>query len=340
MLFKYQVSKKIFLVFLVVAVIVSCEKEKEIKIGFLIDSFATARWQKDKLFFEEKVKSLGGQVLVKSAEGNELTQYNQAIELIEQGVDVLVVVATNTITAAAIVREAHKSNVKVIAYARIIKNCDLDYYISFNVEKIGELQADYVTKRIPQGKLVLLNGDIADINAVKEYNGIMNVLKPLIDSKKTEIIYSGFMDSWSPIDAEFTLNEIIKLKGKSFDAVLVANDGMASGVIKVLKENNLTGKVIVTGLDAEAIACKRILEGEQNMTVYMSIKELATHSAELAMQLARNEKITSILTKVSNGRNDIPTLILDPEIVEKENIESTVIADGFLTMEEIEKSID
>lgn len=338
MLFKFQVSKKILYFLFLVLIVFSCEKEKEIKIGFLIDSFATARWQKDKLFFEEKVKSLGGEVLVKSADGNDLTQYNQAIELIEQGVDVLVVVATNSNTAAAIVREAHKSNVKVIAYARIIKNCDLDYYISFNVEKIGELQAEYVTKRIPQGKLVILNGDIADINAVKEYNGIMNILKPLVDSKKTDIIYSGFMDSWSHMDAEFTMNEIIKLKGKAFDAVLVANDGMATGVIKVLKENNLSGKVIVTGLDAEAIACKRILEGEQSMTVYMSIKELATRSAELAMQLARNEQITSILNKVNNGRNDIPTLILDPKIVEKDNIESTVIADGFLSMDEINQA--
>jgi D-xylose transport system substrate-binding protein len=338
MVLKFKVFKKCLYLLIIALIVFSCDKEKDIKIGFLIDSFATARWQKDKLFFEDKIKSLGGEVIVKSADGNDLTQYNQAIELIEQGVDVLVVVATNSNTAAAIVREAHKSNVKVIAYARIIKNCDLDYYISFNVEKIGELQAEFVTKRIPQGKIVLLNGDIADINAVKEYNGIMNVLKPLVDSKKTDIIYSGFMDSWSPLDAEFTMNEIIKLKGKTFDAVLVANDGMASGVIKVLKENNLTGKVLVTGLDAEAIACKRIIEGEQSMTVYMSIKELATNSAILAMQLARNEKITSILTKVNNGRNDIPTLILDPKIVEKENIEFTVVQDGFLTMDEINQA--
>ena len=333
-----RMHKKLVAVFLILFIFISCKEEKVVKIGFLMDSFAVARWQKDKIFFEEKVKSLGGEVVVKAADGNELTQYNQAIELIDQGVDVLVVVATNTNTAAAIVREAHKKNIKVIAYARIINNCDLDYYTTFNVEKIGELQAEYITKQIPNGKFVLINGDIADINAVKEYNGVMMVLEPAVNAKKIEIIYSGFMDSWSPIDAEFTMNEIINLKGKDFDAVIVANDGLATAVIKVLRENNLSGKVLVTGLDAEAIACKRILSGEQSMTVYMPIKELANQSAELAMQLAKKQKITAKMGTKNNGRNEVATLFLDPVAVFKENVESTVIADGFLTMEEIEQA--
>ncbi|MFN8255822.1 MAG: substrate-binding domain-containing protein [Bacteroidales bacterium] len=334
-----RIKKLIFILFALIIVAIGCkEEEKKVKIGFLMDSFAVARWKRDFSFFEERVKKLGGDVVVKSADGNDLTQLNQAIELLDQEVDILVVVAVNSNTAAAIVREAHKRSVKVIAYARIINNCDLDYYTTFNVEKIGELQANFITSRIPNGRFILINGDIADINAVKEYNGVRKVLDPMVDSKKAKIIYSGFMDSWSGDEAAFTVNEIIGLYGKNFDAIFVANDGMAKNVIEVLRQKNLAGKVLVTGLDAEAGACRMILSGEQSMTVYMSIKQLAYKSAELAMEVARKSSVSEKLGKINNGRNDIPSLMLDPVAVDKDNLETTVIADGFLTMEEIQNS--
>ena len=141
----------LYFIFVFLFVLCSCDNKKEKTVGFLIDSFATARWQKDRTYFESRVKELGGTAIVKSADGNDVTQYNQAIELIGQGINVLVVVATNSNTAAAIVREAHKKDVKVIAYARIINNCELDYLVTFNVEKIGELQINYVTTKIPKG---------------------------------------------------------------------------------------------------------------------------------------------------------------------------------------------
>ena len=125
---------------------------------------------------------------------------------------------------------------------------------------------------------------------------------------------------------------------KDVDAFIVANDGMAGGVISVLKEFDLAGKIPVTGLDAEARACKRILNDEQSMSVYMSIKELAYTSADLAMQVASGAKIDYELVGISNGRIDVPSIILDPIAVDKNNIESTVIAEGYLTMSEINAS--
>ncbi|MEN8119221.1 MAG: substrate-binding domain-containing protein [Bacteroidota bacterium] len=330
---------KIIISILVFANLISCTEQKtNLTIGFLVDSFETARWQKDKKYFIEKVKEMGGKVIVKSANGDEALQYSQAMELIEQGVKVLVVVATNANTAAAIVRDAHKKNVKVIAYARIIKNCDLDYFITFNVEKIGELQADYVLNLVPKGNYVLINGDKSDVNAIIEHNGVMNSLKPEIDNENIKLIYDGYIEAWSPKDAEFTMNKVIKLCDEKIDAVIVGNDGMAGGVYSALANQGLSGEVLITGLDAEAIACKRILNGDQAMTVYMSIKELAYANAELAIQLVKNQKITEELSFINNGRIDVPSIILEPQIVDKSNIESTVIAEEFLTMEEIDKS--
>jgi len=105
-----------------------------------------------------------------------------------------------------------------------------------------------------------------------------------------------------------------------------------------LANYGLSGEVLITGLDAEAIACKRILSGDQAMTVYMSIKKLAYTNAELAVKLAKNQNISEQLSFINNGRIDVPSIILEPQAIDKSNIESTVIAEEFLSMEEIENS--
>ncbi|RLD73230.1 MAG: hypothetical protein DRJ10_18070 [Bacteroidetes bacterium] len=324
---------------LILIFFISCTEQKsDLKIGFLVDSFEISRWQKDRKYFIEKVNELGAEVIVKSANGDDAVQYSQALELIEQGVKVLVVVATNTNTAAAIVRDAHKKDVKVIAYARVIKNCDLDYLITFNVEKIGELQADYILNKVPKGNYVLINGDKSDINAIIEHDGVMKSLKPQIENGNIKLIYDTYIEAWSPKDAEFTMNKVIELSDEKIDAVIVGNDGMAGGVYSALANYGLSGEVFITGLDAEAIACKRILNGDQAMTVYMSIRKLAYANAELAVTLAKNKEIKEKLSFINNGRIDVPSIVLEPQAVDKSNIESTVIAEEFLTMEEIENS--
>ncbi|OQX98904.1 MAG: hypothetical protein B6I20_10505 [Bacteroidetes bacterium 4572_117] len=330
---------KYLLILVLISIFVSCTEQKSgLKIGFLVNSFETARWQKDKKYFTEKVKELGAEVILKSANGDENLQHAQALELIDQGVRVLVIVAANSNTAAAIVRDAHKKNVKVIAYARIIKNCDLDYLITFDVKKIGELQADYILNKIPKGNYVLINGDKSDINAVIEHSGVMKSLKPEIDNGNIKLIYDGYIEAWSPKDAEYTMTKVIEMCDEKIDAVIVGNDGMAGAVYSALANYGLSGKVLITGLDAEAIACKRILNGDQAMTVYMSIKKLAYANAELAVTLAKKQKVSKQLSFINNGRIDVPSIILEPQIVDKNNIESTVVAEGFLTMEEINKN--
>ena len=135
------------------------------------------------------------------------------------------------------------------------------------------------------------------------------------------------------------MKKIIEFSDEDIDAVIVGNDGMATGVYETLKEYGMNKKVLLTGLDAEPIALKRILNGDQSMTVYMSIKKLAYAAAELAMQIAKNNKQVNMqnFTTINNGRKDVPAMIIEPQVVDKNNIESTVIKEGFVTMEEIEK---
>ncbi len=294
-----------------------------------MESFSASRWVQDKRFFEQKINELGAEVIVRSSDGNAATQYKQAIELMNEGIDVLVVIASNADNAALIVREAHKREIKVIAYDRLINNCNLDYYIAFDGEYVGALQANYALARKPKGNYVLIAGDRSDNTAVLTRKGQLEALKNDIEDNSISIIYDIYVEAWSPEEAAFEFEKAYQLSNKPIDAVLVGNDGMASGVIKVLEKYNLTGKVIVTGLDAELDACRRILDGTQSMTVYTSIRDIAFSAAELAVTIAQKKKPKNKFISWYNGRVKVPAIMLKPIAVDKENLDEVVIKDNF-----------
>ncbi len=313
----------------------SCTEQKsKFKIGILIHSLDVPRYKKEKIHFEEKIAELGGECIVKSANGDESLQYNQAMEMINEGVDLLVVIPSNGNTAAAIVREAHNKGIKVIAYDRLIKNCDLDFYLAFDADKVGELLGQYVIKKVPHGNYVLLNGDKADESSVQYYNSTMKVLQPHIDANEINIVYSGFMDDWSGVNAAFYTNKILEFGNTKIDVIISPYDGLSDGIISVLKDEGLVDSILVTGQDAEIAACHRIMNNEQSMTIYNPVKHLAYKCIEIAVQILKNEKIAD-LKYTNNGRIDVPSILLDPIAVDKNNLESTIVADGFLGMDEI-----
>ncbi len=308
----------------------STKDNKRFTVGFLFHDFDVPRWDRERKIFEEKIIELGGEVIVKSAGKNAILQRNQAIELIEKGVKALVVIPVDA-SSAEIVRIAHDKGVKVISYAGLIPNCDLDYHVEFDSRSVGKLQAEYLLKKVPQGKYVLIN---ADNNSSPFYLGAIETLQPYIDNNQIEIVYSAFIEGWSPVRAAFYTNKIIEFSNVNIDAFLVVNDGMAGGVNKILKKRNLHEGVFITGQDADLAGCARILNGDQNMTVYKPSKLIASQCAVLISKIIRGEKIEG-LSIMNNGRKDVPTLFVEPVVVDKSNLESTVVADGIYTMNEI-----
>ena len=328
-------KKIIYTITLSLFVMVSCNTSDDITIGLLMESYSSARWATDKRIFEERIAELNGKVIVKTSDGNESTQYLQAMELIEQGVDVLVVVARNVNTAASIVREAHNKNIKVIAYDRMILNCDLDYFVGFDNMHTGKLQALYAIQHKPQGNYVIICGDNSDINARYIESGQMEELGPKIQNGDINILYKVFVDGWSPIEAKNEVERVIRLSGKQIDVILCSNDGTASGAIDALKKYGADNQIIITGLDAELEACKRIIKGEQSMTVYTPIKNLAYTAASLAIDIAGNKSLDYEFSERNNGRNNIKAIILKPLAVDKSNLESIIINEGIYKKEEI-----
>ncbi len=155
-----------------------------------------------------------------------------------------------------------------------------------------------------------------------------NIILPLVEKGDIEVVHEDWVIDWSPSNAKKVMNAALTKVGNNFDAVLASNDGTAGGAIQALKENDLAGKVIVTGQDADEVACQRIVVGTQSMTIYKPIKNLATKVAQLAVALGKGENVMAEST-ADNGTTDVPTITLPVIVVDKDNMMDTVIADGF-----------
>lgn len=301
---------------------------KQIKIGMAVDDLRLERWQKDRDIFVSKANELGADVFVQSSNGNEETQMSQIENMINRGVDVLVIIPYNGQVLSNVIAEAKREGIKVLAYDRLINNADIDFYISFDNEKVGEMQAQSLVTRVPGGNYFLMGGSPVDNNAKLFRAGQMKVLKPLIDSKKIKVVGDQWVDAWLPENALKIMENALTANNNHIDAVVASNDATAGGAIQALAAQGLAGKVAISGQDADLAAIKRIVQGTQTMTVYKPIKQLATSAAEIAVELGKGEKPQSN-SSLNNGLKDVPARLLTPISVDKSNIDSTVIADGF-----------
>ena len=312
---------------------------KKITIGFSLDTLKEERWQRDRDLFVAECEKRGARVLVQSANADGTLQNSQTENLLTQGVDVLVVVPNNAKTAATIVETAHRSNVPVIAYDRLILDSDLDVYVSFDAMHIGEQQAGYLVKHRPKGNYVLIGGSPIDNNALLVREGQMNVLKPYVDRGDVKIVAEQWAKDWQPVEALKITENALTRNRNQVDAVVSSNDGMAGGAIQALAEQRLTGKVLVSGQDAELGACQRIVAGSQTMTVYKPIQALAAKAAEIAVALAQKRPLPAGAKTIANGKMDVPAFLIDPIPVDKDNLALTVIKDGWQKVEDVYKDV-
>jgi D-xylose transport system substrate-binding protein len=305
-------------------------KEKPV-IGLSLDTLKEERWQRDRDTFIAEAKKLGATVIVQSANSDDTRQVRDVESLISRKVDVLVIVPHNGAAMTRAVKSANEANIPVIAYDRLILNANIDYYLTFDNVKVGEAQGSYAAARLPKdrvARIVRIYGAPTDNNAKLFKEGQDNVLLPLIKAGKVEVVHEDWALDWKPENAKKIMNAAITKAGRNLDAVVVSNDGTAGGAIQALLEEGLAGKVLVTGQDADLAACQRIQRGTQAMTVYKPLKNLATLAARVAVDVARGGKPTTTST-LDNGVKSVPSIFEKVISVDKENLISTVVADGF-----------
>jgi D-xylose transport system substrate-binding protein len=317
----------------------SSSKRARPLIGLSLDTLKEERWQRDRDNFVKKAAELGADVKVQSANGDDVRQIADVQSLITAGVDVIVIAPHNGDAMAKAVNLAHDAGIPVLAYDRIIRNSDLDLYMTFDNLRVGELQAQFLVDALAKSgsqkkRIIRLYGAKTDNNAVIFKAGQDKVLKPLIDSGAIEVVHEDWVDDWKPENAKKVTNAGINKAGHNFDAILASNDGTAGGAIQALIEEGLAGKVLVTGQDADLAALQRIVAGTQSMTIYKPLKGLANRAAEYAVRLAKGRPIIAT-GSYDNGQIQVPTVLLDVILVTKDNLRETVIKDGFHTEEEV-----
>jgi D-xylose transport system substrate-binding protein len=308
-------------------------------IGFSMDTLKEERWQRDKQLIEARAKEVGARVDVAVANGNDALQSNQCDDLLTKGVDVLIVAPHNSEIAASIVEKAHAAGVRVISYDRLIKNSDVDLYVSHQVEKMGEMQGDYALKHAPKGNYVLIGGAPTDNNAQLLRKGQENILKPAADRGDIKIVSDQFAKEWKAEEAQRLTEDALTKTNKDIAAIVASNDGTAGGAISALEAAGIpAGKVIVTGQDAQLDAVQRIAKGTQTMTIYKPIKPLADSAVDSAVKLAHGEALNAP-DKVNNEKIDVPSILQEPQAVDKDNLDATIIKDGYHKCEDVYKDV-
>jgi len=317
------------------------------KIALLLPESKTTRYEAhDRPDFENKLKELcpNCQIIYSNANQDANQQLSQAEAALTNGAQVLVLDPVDSAAAAAIADKAKAQGVPVIAYDRLILNSNnVNYYISFDNYKVGQLQAQSLVDRLNQEGvknpvIVMINGAPTDNNAKLFKEGAHSVFDPLVKAGQLTIAKEYDTPDWSPDQAQNEMQQALTALGNKVDGIYCANDGTASGATAAMKAAGMKPLPPVTGQDAELAAIQRILSGEQYMTVYKAIKPEAEAAAQLAYDLLTNTKVPASMTEsktVNNGTFDVPSVLLTPVAVTKDNVKTTVVKDGFWTVQQI-----
>ena len=317
----------------------SSQSTKTFRIGFSMATVKEERWQRDHDAFATRCKELGVECPITVADNSSSRQANDVDNLLTQGIDVLVIAPQDATQAAAMVDRAKAQGVPVISYDRLINSPNLDLYISHQVPIIGSKMAEYALEKRPTGNYVMVYGASTDNNAHIMKKAQLQVLKPALDRGDVRIVAEQFINDWKKELAQNFAENALTQNNDQVDAFIVSNDGMAGGVIQALAARGLSGKVIVTGQDAQVDALQNIAEGRQSMTVYKAIVPLANAAVDAAVRLAKKETLQTTPFRNDANNSDVPSILLEVISVDKNNLLDTVIKDGYAKFEEVYRNV-
>ena len=303
-------------------------------IGVLFDFLEVERRVLSKQYLEQFAAEANLELIFLDANGDEEVQMQQAENLITKEVDVLVILPQNAEACGPIVADANEAGIPIISFDRLIPNADIDYYIGFDNDIIGELMAQYVFDLQPTGNYVLIQGAATDPNCEVYYNGWMRVIGAAVDSGDITIVGNANSEGWDPNNAYTNVENILTMNNDDVDVILAMNDGTAGGVIQALKERNLNGKILVTGQDGEMAACQRIIAGDQVMTVWKPDNDMAQILIDACVEIVKGGQ-PATTTTINNEYKDVPAILSTPVVVDKDNMQDTIIAAGYYTYEEV-----
>ncbi|MGW8363747.1 multiple monosaccharide ABC transporter substrate-binding protein [Streptomyces wedmorensis] len=326
--------------------------KKDLTIGIAMPTKSSERWIADGRNMTESLKKAGFSTTLQYGEDDPDQQVAQIENMITQGVDALVVAAINGEALSNVLQQAADAHIPVISYDRLILGSPhIDYYASFDNEKVGELQATYIVDKLglkagaKKGpfNIELFAGSNDDNNTKYFFNGAMKVLKPYMD-KKQLVVRSGQTQlnqvttlRWDGGTAQKRMDDLLTSAYASsrVDAVLSPYDGISIGILSALKSDDYGSAAkplpVVTGQDAEVASVKSIIAGEQTQTVYKDTRALAQVAADMVTAVLDGKKPEINDDKTyDNGKKVVPAYLLDPVSVDKTNYQKVLVDSGYI----------
>ncbi|CAK7039064.1 substrate-binding domain-containing protein [uncultured Phascolarctobacterium sp.] len=311
------------------------ETLKKPKIGVSFGVGGASRWPKEKIFMELRAQELGADIDVRFNTGDKpTTQDEDCKELIDSGIDVLILIPRDVRKIDEVLTYAKKKNVKIISYTRAVLDQRVDLFIGYDTYKIGQNMGKHLAERVYKGNFIILKGDKGDFNTELLYTGAKKYIEPMVGSGVT-IILDDYVPGWSADRAKAMVIEAALKNGNKIDAILTPNDGLAGGAAAAVAELGLKNNVVITGMDAELPAVKRIVDGKQDMTVYMDLKSLAATAVDKAYAMARGEKVTANAELDAPTGEQIKAYLITGKMVTKENLDKTLIETNYYTKEQV-----
>jgi D-xylose transport system substrate-binding protein len=319
----------------------------KIKVGFLLKTMQEERYQRDKAAFLAKAKDLGVDVIFDSANNDEQQQLAAFENMLSRGANVIVLQPVNTGTAGSMVQRAHQDGVKVVGYDSMLVNGPLDLMVMQDSWAVGKLQAEAMVEWLKkkygkvEGNVALIRGQPGDSNANAMSSGVLEVVKA---NPGLKLVADQSHEGWSPDKAMATTENLLTKYDDKVDAFICNNSGMARGVIAALDAKGLAdaNKVFVAGSDADLVNIQYVAQGKEAAEVWKKIAPLAETAVEAAVALAKNpdkkpQDVVKIDKTINNGAMDVPTIVTPVVLVDKNNLDSTIIAEGFYTKDQVYK---
>ncbi len=310
------------------------------KVAVLLpDSKSSVRWETvDRPLLQKALEAGGVEATITNAEADKSTQQQQAEQAITNGAKVILLVNLDSGSGAAIAANAKSQGVKVIDYDRLTLDTDAnDYYVSFDNEKVGQLQGQGLVDCIgdkADAQIAVLNGSPTDNNATLFKNGYDSVINPKFDAGEWTEVDDQSVPDWDNQKALTIFEQMLQKADNKVDGVLAANDGLGNAAISALKQRKLP-QIPVTGQDATLEGLQNIVNGDQCMTVYKAIEKEANAAAELAIALAKGKEPTVETVPIDNGTHEVPSVLETPVSVTKDNISEYFGNPDFPTKEDI-----
>ena len=311
-------------------------------VGVSWNNFQEERWGKfDEPAIKAAIEAGGGSYVSNDAKSSAETQASNVENLISQGANVVVILAQDGTAIIPSVQAATAAGVPVIAYDRLIEDPGV-LYLTFDNQKVGEMQAQAIFDLVPKGNYVIIKGNSADANADFLRAGAEKVIGDAVTSGDIKIVGETYTDNWDPANAQTEMEQFLTAENNDIQAVISQNDGMAGGVIAALDAQGLAGQVPVSGQDGDAAALNRVALGTQAVDVWKDARELGKAAGEAAISLCANpdpSAVSGAAAFTTPGGNDLSSIFLTPIPITQDNLDVVVDA-GWISPDDLCEGVE